>query len=323
MSTPLLLLLLLAAALPAATTATRILFVGNSFTFVNDLPHQIKSIAASLGDANVTVANSTIGGCTLYEQSPSRDARTKALLAQDWDFIVLQDYSALPTVRAARDQYLAPAVGEFAAQKKRAKIVMYLTWGYIAGTPGACPSSDTGKCFPLGTLANLTAPACATDGHYQSLTGSFECMGYSLARGYLGPATKGADLVVPCGLAWQVVRGSRAIPAGCKALADAQYSAPFPLDVPFQVEGGALDGFLLYRKLKHGVIDKHPNVAGQYLNALTFYAALFGKSPVGAAPPLNTGSKSAGDRPLKAAELKALQLAAAGTVKACGKACGL
>ena len=24
-------------------------------------------------------------------------------------------------------------------------------------------------------------------------------------------------------------------------------------------------------------IDKHPNVAGQYLNALTFYATLFGK----------------------------------------------
>ena len=63
MSTPRLLLLLLASALPA-TTATRILFVGNSFTFVNDLPHQIKSIAASLGDANVTVANSTIGDCS-------------------------------------------------------------------------------------------------------------------------------------------------------------------------------------------------------------------------------------------------------------------
>lgn len=33
------------------------------------------------------------------------------------------------------------------------------------------------------------------------------------------------------------------------------------------------------------IIDTHPSVAGQYLNALTFYAALFAKSPVGAAHP--------------------------------------
>ena len=70
------------------------------------------------------------------------------------------------------------------------------------GNTAACPSSDNAKCFPLGTLANLTAPPCATSPHYSELAGSFPCMGYALARGYLGAVEKGADMVAPCGLAW-------------------------------------------------------------------------------------------------------------------------
>ena len=68
------------------------MFVGNSFTFVNDLPHQIVNIAKSLGD-EIEVANSTIGGCTIYAQTATNDQRTAMLLQEDWDYIVLQDYS--------------------------------------------------------------------------------------------------------------------------------------------------------------------------------------------------------------------------------------
>ena len=117
---------------PPNVASKKILFVGNSFTFVNDLPHQLKNVAASLGD-EVVVANSTIGGCTLYAQTPEMDQRTEKLLQEEWDFIVLQvrqnlikvsncnatdvlismqmqDYSALPTVKEARRDYLYPAV---------------------------------------------------------------------------------------------------------------------------------------------------------------------------------------------------------------------
>jgi len=215
------------------------------------------------------------------------------------------------------------AVTSFVGLRKQAKVVMYMTWGYHDGNTAACPSSDNTKCFPLGSLANLTSPPCATDPHYNHLAGSFPCMGYALARGYHScmAASVGADMMAPCGLAWQVVRGMTAIPSACASLVDAQYTAPYALPVP-HVPAGALPGFMLYRQFG-STIDKHPNVAGQYLNALTFYATLFGKSPVGAPLPLNTGSTAAGDRPLTAAEATALQTAAAGIVKQCGKACGL
>ena len=307
--------------LGAHAAPTRVLFVGNSFTFVNDLPHQLINIATSLGD-DLEVANSTIGGCTLYHQTPSRDVRTASLLKQRWDFIVLQDYSALPTVHAARSVYLRPAVAEFIAEKQDATIVMYLTWGYHDGNTAPCPSSDTPDCFPKGSLANLTNPPCDSSPHFHNLTGTFECMGYALARAYLSlRRLEGVDLVAPCGLAWQVVRGSTEIPSECRASVDAQYPQPLSLSLPFKVPGGARPGFMLYRKFGDA-IDKHPNVAGQYLNALTFYATLFRKSPVGAAAPLPTGSTSAGDRPLTPSEQLTLQVAAQGTVEACGSACG-
>ena len=59
------------------------------------------------------------------------------------------------------------------------------------------------------------------------------------------------------------------------------------------------------------------------MNALVFFATLFGETPVGAMPPLNTGSRAAGDRPLTAAEILGLQTAAYGAVAQCGAVCGL
>lgn len=152
---------------------------------IQDLPHQLINVAKSLGD-DVEVENSTIGGCTIYAQTAPNDPRTAELLQQDWTYIVLQDYSALPTVQAAREKYLQPAVNDFAGRKKAAKIVMYLTWGYHDGNTAPCPTSDNAKCFPLGSLANLTNPSCETSNHYDQIAGNFPCMGYALARGYVG-----------------------------------------------------------------------------------------------------------------------------------------
>jgi hypothetical protein len=42
-------LVLLCVALLTSAAPTRVLFIGNSFTFVNDLPHQLINIAESLG----------------------------------------------------------------------------------------------------------------------------------------------------------------------------------------------------------------------------------------------------------------------------------
>lgn len=233
-----------------APRPTRILFVGNSFTFVNDLPHQLVSIASSLGKT-VVVDNSTIGGCTAFAQRAENDNRTAALLEKnEYDFIVLQTYSILPTVQQARATYYAPAVASFRAKKKSAKIVAYLTWGYRDGNDGTdCPSSGSEYCFPDGTNAELTSPPCAKSKDYERKVNSFECMGYAVARGYMdrlrAGAADGVDLVAPCGVAWQTTRGATPTPVACKAAIDAEYGAAAPspfsaannLTLPLRVDG--------------------------------------------------------------------------------------
>ena len=114
-----------------------------------------------------------------------------------------------------------------------------------------------------------------------------------------------------CSWRVQVARGVESIPAGCKTSIDAEYSTPSPftanLSLPLRVDGlpSSLREFELYRKLGGGGWDKHPNMAGQYLNALVFFATLFGESPVGAAGPLHTGK--APPLPLPAEIKEALQ----------------
>lgn len=324
--TALVLVLLISAGLGSAKQL-RVMFVGNSFTYVNDLPAQIANIAKSLGDELVH-ERSVIGGCTLWEQQGELDTTTANLLKEDWDFIVLQDYSVLSTVANARTEYFHPAIKDFVSRKKKAKVVMYMTWGYHDGlTSSSCPSSDNGKCFPKGSLDSLTEPPCSSDDTYKNKVHDFACMGYSLARGYHSTlAEDGVDMVAPCGATWQVVRGVSSIEDKCKAAIDAEYNSTFPLDLPFKVDGGAATDVELYRPgHTNPGHDKHPTCAGQYINALTFYATLFGKSPIGAAGPLK---ESAAGWPsdwvqLTDEQMLAMQKAAAGVVAQCGSNCGL
>jgi hypothetical protein len=304
----------------------RVLFVGNSYTFVHDLPHQFQNVAKSLG-TDVEVASSTVGGCTLYAQQAEFDRTTGDLLGQGWDYIVLQDYSVLPAVKKARDLYLEPAVRDFISRKGRAKVVLYMTWGYHSGLDSICPSSDTDHCFPLGALDDLTDPSCHTSSIFHDSIGTFECMGYALARGYFAAKCVGADLVAPCGLAWQVVRGSKAIPDSCRAAIDAQYDQPCPLALPLQVPGGTDEDLELYikdSKWWRVVHDKHQSLAGCYLNALVLYTTIFNKSPMGAAPPNASWGMTWGmpQAALTDANLLTLQRAAHGAVSECGAACG-
>lgn len=86
---------------PAASEGSRILFVGNSHTFTNDLPEMFSGLAEAGGHA-VDVYDVTEGGYTLKQFSDPEDMYgavvTAALQEQRWDFVVLQENTnaALP-----------------------------------------------------------------------------------------------------------------------------------------------------------------------------------------------------------------------------------
>ncbi len=71
---------------------TRVLFLGNSFTYVNDLPSTFAQLAESAGRP-VQVAMVAGGGETLAQHAASSDSLDK-IASQGWTYVVLQEQSA-------------------------------------------------------------------------------------------------------------------------------------------------------------------------------------------------------------------------------------
>ena len=83
-------LLLVAALLLAnAQSSRKVLFIGNSYIYTNDLPNMIKTLASGCGDT-LEYSQSTPGGCTF--QNHLSNSTTLSLIQQGgWDHVVLQE----------------------------------------------------------------------------------------------------------------------------------------------------------------------------------------------------------------------------------------
>jgi hypothetical protein len=117
------------------TSCTRVLFIGNSYTFVNDLPDTFANLARSDGN-KVEVGMSAQGGWTLSEHLQS--AETLDLLnSKKWKFVVLQEQSQIPSVVSARTQGMYPAARELVQkiQAIGATPIFFVTWAHRGGWP--------------------------------------------------------------------------------------------------------------------------------------------------------------------------------------------
>ena len=105
----------------------RILMLGNSFTFYNDMP----SMLAELTGAEVV--HHTRGGARLAEQlnpETQMGAKTQEALEKgSWDYVVLQEMSNGPIIY--RDSFMN-SVASLCARIKSAGAVpiLYATWAY-------------------------------------------------------------------------------------------------------------------------------------------------------------------------------------------------
>lgn len=108
--------------------ALHVLFIGNSYTFVHDIPKQVADIASS-DPGNPTqffVQSVTRAGVTLkeiWEEGQAADA----IRSSRWDYVVIQEHSwwAITAVEKSTDY-----IGRFdkLARQFGAKTVLYLTW---------------------------------------------------------------------------------------------------------------------------------------------------------------------------------------------------
>jgi hypothetical protein len=114
----------------------RVLFVGNSFTFKNEMPELVHDLADSDGDRERIFAVSyTAGGWTL--RKASQDEGLTALLRDvRWDVVVLQEQSRLPSLSAMRrreETYPFARALDAKIVRAGARTMLFMTWAYEDG----------------------------------------------------------------------------------------------------------------------------------------------------------------------------------------------
>lgn len=129
---------LLLCAATAGAQDTQALFLGNSYTNANDLAGMVQNLAAASG-VTLFKDKNTPGGNTLgapqssgypHKTNPTSLAKIDST---DWDFVVLQEQSYLPTIQSAKTQYMFTGAqsldASIAANDPNTEVVLFQTWG--------------------------------------------------------------------------------------------------------------------------------------------------------------------------------------------------
>jgi hypothetical protein len=112
-----------------------VLFIGNSYTSSNGLPEMFERMARS-GGYRVHVAMVAPGGWTLTDHLLSAETLEK-IRSNEWEFVVLQEQSVIPSLVDTRERQMYPAVRQLHDEIKAvgADTVLFMTWGRRNGLP--------------------------------------------------------------------------------------------------------------------------------------------------------------------------------------------
>ncbi|MEG1584946.1 MAG: PKD domain-containing protein, partial [Anaerovorax sp.] len=160
----------------------KVLFIGNSYISVNNLPDLIYRVALSAGDT-IEFMSSAPGGCTFEQHLTNNSAN---LIRQGgWDFVVLQEQSqrpAFPYAQFLQETYpYAQQLNDLILQYNPcAETVFYMTWGRKNGDSQNC------QYFP---------PICTYEGMDDLLRERYEMM-----------AIDNRAIISPAGPVWRYIR---------------------------------------------------------------------------------------------------------------------
>lgn len=160
-----------------------VLFIGNSYTEVNNLPQLTSLIANSKGDTLIYDSN-TPGGYT-FQLHSTNPATIGKINSKDWDYVVLQEQSQLPSFPPEQVLLLvypyADSLNRLIKTNDTCTITsFFMTWGRKNGDSEYCP------VYP---------PVCTFDGMQSRLRQSY------LEMGQIFDAN-----VTPVGIVWKKTR---------------------------------------------------------------------------------------------------------------------
>ena len=160
-----------------SNSCLHILFIGNSYTYVNDLPGTFAKLA-NAGGHPVDVEMEAQGGWSLSEHLNSSVTLDK-ISSSKWNFVALQEQSEIPAVEQSRTQEMFPAARSLVQRIEQggAQPILFLTWAHRDGLPAYGMNN-------------------------------YDAMQFQINQGYLGMAQELNVPVAPVGVAWTTVRGA-------------------------------------------------------------------------------------------------------------------
>ena len=166
--------------------SVRVLWIGNSYTYYNDLPAMVQDIAKTKGVKMACTA--VVKGGERLKGHLENPRLTELLKKGGWNYVVVQENSTLP---AYETEFVRSEVYPFAhkidslahAGSPDVKVVFYMTWGHKYG------SVRPRENYPL--------------------CDSFEGMQERLKTSYLEMTYRNNAICAPAGMAWATVRKER------------------------------------------------------------------------------------------------------------------
>ena len=115
------------------SNCSHILFIGNSYTFVNDLPGMFASLAKS-GRHPVETDMSAQGGMLFTDHVQSAETLAK-IKSTKWNYVVLQEQSQMPSLMAVRNAQMYPPARTLVGliRENGAEPIFFLTWAHRDG----------------------------------------------------------------------------------------------------------------------------------------------------------------------------------------------
>jgi len=122
-----------------AQMTSRVLFLGNSYIGVNNLPQIVHDVALSVGDTLIFDSN-TPGGYQLIDHSGDVNSQNK-IMTGGWDYVVLQGQSQEPILEPGDFNNGGNALNNLITQHNVcAAVMLYMTWGRKNGDQTNCTS---------------------------------------------------------------------------------------------------------------------------------------------------------------------------------------
>lgn len=264
----LLLLAMIVCAQAFAGKKVRVLFLGNSYTYYNNMPTLVANMAATTGDT-LEWEMETPGGFTFAGHYTSMTSKNK-IKQGNWDYVVLQEQSQTPALPPQQVSGTTLLYGRLLdslvmVSNSCAETIYYMTWGRKNGDAGSC-ATYSGQGWP----------------HFCTYLG----MDSVIRARYETLANDNQAIVSPVGAVWRVIRSqhpsinlydadeSHPSMAGSYAAACAFYTAIFrkdPAQVSFNATLSATDAANIRTVAKAVVYDSlaHWHI-GQYRTEADF-----------------------------------------------------